>query len=309
MKKVFHLFVILNLFQNFSAKAQINLVPNASFELIVNCPFPVLVSGDVSPWDSPSDGSPDDFNTCSPQFSSQGVPNSSLSYQQPRSGNGYLGALFFGDIYFREYMQVQLDSMLIANKKYCVSFYVNMANNFNKASNNIGMYFSSAHTYIPSTNYLNFIPQINHDSIVSDTANWTLISGNFIAQGGEKYIIIGNFFPDSACDTLNLNGTYDGAYYFVDDVDVHYCDPSGVNELSNEGGFEVYPNPSTGVFILESKNKISSIKVYNLLGEKIYNEELKETTTTTINLNAPPGVYFVEVTTAKGIQRKRIVMQ
>ena len=266
--------------------------------------------GDVPPWDSPTDGSPDSFDTCAIPFSSQGVPNSVHAYQQPHNGHGFVGAQFFADDFSREYMQVQMDSTLIPNKKYCISFYVNFANNYKKASNNIGIYFSTSHTYIPSYNRLNFIPQINYDSILSDTAIWTLISGNFIAQGGEKFIIIGNFFQQTACDTLiNPGGIYDGGYYFVDDVDVHYCDPSGVNELSNGVGFEVFPNPSTGVFILESKNKISSIKVYNLLGEKIYNEELKETTTTTINLNAPPGVYFVEVTTAKGIQRKRIVMQ
>ena len=71
----------------------------------------------------------------------------------------------------------------------------------------------------------------------------------------------------------------------------------------------IYPNPSQGIFEVKSeKYKIQSIEVFNVLGEKIYNEEIKDITAT-INLQAPPGVYFMQVHTEKGILRKKFVKE
>ena len=205
--------------------SQVNLVPNPSFEYINSCdsfPNGVLV-GDVPPWDSPTDGSPDIFNACNTNLNNFSSPSNQWGYQYPHSGATYIGEVFFGlGQPGREYAQVKLDSILVDQKKYCVSFYVSKSNSYNYAINNIGMYLSQTHTYTPSTNRLNFIPQINDTNIVSDVLNWTLISGQYTATGGEQYIIIGNFYPNSATDTLAINssGLEDWSYYYIDDVSI-----------------------------------------------------------------------------------------
>lgn len=68
---------------------------------------------------------------------------------------------------------------------------------------------------------LQYVPQISNPSgnVLSDTVNWTLISGSFTAAGGERFITIGNFLPDSliTIDSFPV-WTYPDAYYYIDDV-------------------------------------------------------------------------------------------
>src|SRR3989304_7187345 len=41
-----------------------------------------------------------------------------------------------------------------------------------------------------------------------------------------------------------------------------------VNELSNSFNISVFPNPSNGIFTLQSAEEITSVEIYNVLGEK-----------------------------------------
>lgn len=58
---------------------------------------------------------------------------------------------------------------------------------------------------------------------------------------------------------------------------------------------EVYPNPTTGEFELQSKTPISDIKIYNLMGQEIVHiSDYKPSQR--INLNSyPKGIYFIKV--------------
>ena len=228
--------VMLNLFQQLPSFAQ-NLVPNPSFE-IINAPPDTVFSGycylytggfspplsQEPPWDTPTNGSPDPYNICSHPISSASIPMNWAGYQQPHSGNGYAAQAFYLGSY-REYIQVELDTPLVAGNKYCASFYVNRADSSKLACNNFGMYFSTTHTFIANQLPLPFIPQINDTNIVTDSTGWTLVYGQYEANGGERYIIIGNFYSDSLTDTIQVFGhphTYQQnlAYYFIDDVSV-----------------------------------------------------------------------------------------
>ena len=192
--------------------AQCNLVPNSGFETNTSGCANVccgIQNGYAPPWDSPNGSSPDLFNYCVSGMPSVGVPFNAFGFQFAQSGNGYSGIVTFdvsGQNY-REYIQVELDSTLITNRSYCIRFYVNLNDSTGIGNNNIGMYFSSTHTYVSGYQFLNFIPQINYTGVISDTLNWTEITGTFIAQGGERYIIIGNFFPDSLTDTVGVQTT------------------------------------------------------------------------------------------------------
>jgi len=188
--------------------AQCNLVPNSGFENITNCTtgWGGLWLGNAPPWDSPEDGNPDLFNNCIPQSDGTSAPQNDYGFQYPHSGNGYTNVVTLNPVYNdkREYIQVELDSSLIANVQYCISFYVSPAGVTGMATNNIGMYISNTHTFVNGNANLNFIPQINSINVISDTLNWTEITGTYIAQGGERYIIIGNFFADSLTDTVPI---------------------------------------------------------------------------------------------------------
>jgi len=85
--------------------------------------------------------------------------------------------------------------------------------------------------------------------------------------------------------------------------------PTAIQENKGENNsISIYPNPTNGVFSIESQEKISSIEIVNLLGEKVYTE-LVSASQTTIDLSKEPnGVYFLQLTTDKGIARKKIVI-
>ncbi len=288
---------------------QVNLVPNPSFEITDTCNFNVGVgncwggiqAGNAPPWVGRSS---DLYNSCSidPQC---GVPNNTTAYQNAHTGNGYAGEVVYGSMHYgREYMEVQLDSALIANRIYCASFYVNLSDIYALGSNNIGMRISVGSTYLWSTGYfLNYTPQINDTNIVSDTANWTLISGQYIATGGEDHITIGNFYPSSMTDTSASISPYWGlAYIYVDDVSVIDCTPGlGINEKNDIGTANIFPNPIANKLNVQTNNyEQAEIILYDLSSRKLLQQTF--TNTTTINTEQlAKGMYLYEVRNRNGI--------
>jgi len=81
-------------------------------------------------------------------------------------------------------------------------------------------------------------------------------------------------------------------------------------------GLDVYPNPSRDIFNItftSEEAQTMSVKVVNMIGEEIYNEELVDFVgqyTKVIDMNTQPkGVYFLEITTSTGGINKKIVLQ
>lgn len=74
----------------------------------------------------------------------------------------------------------------------------------------------------------------------------------------------------------------------------------------------VYPNPTKGVFTIDFKSEIKNIKVVNILGEVVYNENIDAAnaeTTKKIDLsNFTNGVYIVNVSNDKGESSYKIVL-
>ncbi|MBX2959880.1 MAG: T9SS type A sorting domain-containing protein [Flavobacteriales bacterium] len=232
--------LILSLFFIEEAFAQINLVPNHSFEGYTSCPSTVSQLPLAVPWAAPRDNSVEYLNACStnPYYS---VPNQVLNFQEAHSGNAFIGMFLYNgpNANIREYAQVQLLNSLTSNQCYYVEFFTNRATGSfggKYAVNNIGCSFTdtASDTTAIIGSVLNLTPHVLefNNSIITDTINWVKISGIYTAVGGEQYITIGNFFDDANTDTLNmLDGTYKGAVYFFDDVSVIPVDsiPSGMS--------------------------------------------------------------------------------
>jgi photosystem II stability/assembly factor-like uncharacterized protein len=71
----------------------------------------------------------------------------------------------------------------------------------------------------------------------------------------------------------------------------------------------MYPNPSSGDFIVESTTPIQTITVFNLLGQRVWkNENPDAATPAQIQLNVPGGLYFVEVKTEDGVITRPITI-
>ena len=79
--------------------------------------------------------------------------------------------------------------------------------------------------------------------------------------------------------------------------------------LGNIGQLSIYPNPSIGtlnIALVEKEN--STVSVYNMLGEVIFNST-KNTQLFTVDMNNQPnGVYFVKVKTGNDVITKKVVL-
>lgn len=215
-----------------SAAHAVNLVPNPSFESYVNCPFTFGQANFATGWDVPNTGTSDYYNTCAaPVFPSVNVPYTQLGYRPALTGSGYCGIIPYSSAPdYREYLQIQLTSPLVAGQPYLVQFHVSLADTSLYAVDRIGAYLSvGAVGPVPNYAPLPFTPQVESPANVAlnDYIGWTLISGIVVANGGEDHLVIGSFRDDASTDATPGPDTWPGySYYFIEDVSVELSVPT-----------------------------------------------------------------------------------
>lgn len=216
-----------------AATAQ-NLVPNPSFEEVVICPtsFYEKTSDIVIPgWTSASMGTPDLFHSCSQDDA--GVPFNWAGESNSHSGKGYAGVYVWDtepSTDYREYLQSELSEPLKPGEKYTVEFYYKSAPSSVYVVNRIGLALSTTPVKLSHDKLIGLTPalSVNKEEIkVATAGDWELASMTYEAKGGERYIIIGNFFSNADTKTKRLPWRFGKSpmlgyksYYYIDDVSV-----------------------------------------------------------------------------------------
>jgi len=218
------------------AMAQKNLVPNPSFEQTERKPKKgvneMLLA---TPWFSPDEEhAPDMFSKNIKK--EYGAPENIYGYQTVEAGENYIGLRAYGykEKLPRTFAEVKLFDELVEGKSYCVSFDLVLSKISKYASRNIGAYLSPSKVKMKDIEGWTITPQVmNSRNIVhQDQYLWVTVCGIYKAEGGERYLTIGNFHDQADMDRNRENTmrmkrpkgytqlqTYD-AYYFVDDVKV-----------------------------------------------------------------------------------------
>jgi len=286
-KTIIAIVFFLMFFNTGNSMAQVNLLPDSSFEMYYNC-FNVIDHVFWTPysliyWKCPNVSSPDSYNSCEGNIF-WGMPQNTFGYQQAKTGNGYVNLLVYSLLYneYREYVETKLNEPLLKNRKYCVSFYISLDDSSNYASDDIGAYFSDTLIYENNNSALPFIPQVANaeGNFIVDKVNWVLVSGSYTAHGGEQYITLGNFKDDAHTDTISVAGgatTYaKEAIYYLDDVSVYLCDTIPTDTTITD---DIYipnifsPNGdlNNDVLYVRSHNiKTMDFNIYNRWGEKVF---------------------------------------
>jgi hypothetical protein len=211
------LLFLLLLIINGNVFAQSNYVSNGDFETYSQCPTvlgdQIMFATGWKPLDtltinlnntSNHDCSAEYCNRCSAFNAYSSIPLSGFYYQYPHSANGMADVFMYytldtsgGRYYLRDYIQSKLIMKLSAGKRYCVTFYVNLAEISGYAIKEISAYLDNG--AIDATKFCGLpqtqvTPQVtNSGGPITDTAGWTKIEGSFIANGNEQFITIGNF--------------------------------------------------------------------------------------------------------------------
>jgi len=302
-----------------------NLVPNPGFEDTVSCPVSYGNVVDSKHWDQCGPSTADFFHTCVSSTKSLGVPRNVLGYQQPLTGKAYAGLYTYesGWTNYREFVGTQLAVPLITGQTYFIRFFVSRAENTGYSTgdvvstNKIGARFMTK----PCINMAYFIPDnfahIFSNKIITDTTNWTAVSGNFTADSAYRYIYIGNFFDaDSTKLFPNTNlPSYYISYYYVDEVCVslnpNYCNNlTNLSEIYPGNSIEIYPNPTHGTIRITSANSetISFISVKNIHGKEIEYFDSINAPEFFLNLSSSAeGLYFLAVDFGDKIVHTRII--
>ena len=254
--------VILLLFTFFRVDGQ-NLVPNPGFEnhtaipcgFIAGIPLTAADSGHVrsdnignylTDWYAPTSGSTDYWffsdSTARYKNGNDCALGAELQNNQPiraRTGSGYLGMYV---IYskpnessiqpdYREYAQVRLLHPLKAKTYYHVSLFAQIGYNSQYCTNRLGILFSLLPITRPRVvdksqfgQPLSFVPQVMSSQYICQANQWVEISDCFLAEGGEEYITIGNFFDDAHTNQRKTNIAPPGGtgvcYNLIDDITV-----------------------------------------------------------------------------------------
>ncbi len=219
-----------------------NLIFNPSFEDYLFCPKKIESLGILTcviGWWQPSAGSSDYFNKCSREC---GIPENKLGIQKARTGNAFCG-FYASKTEYREYLETELKSRLKAGERYRLTFYVSLSEYSTGAVATIGGLFTkerikqndnqiliyseekSMGNKVKQTIAKSYVPQVvnNYNNPLLNTIEWEKISGEFVAEGGEKYLTIGNFFPleqSNYKEPPYLTYLLPGSYYYIDDVEV-----------------------------------------------------------------------------------------
>ncbi len=208
-----------------------NLIPNYSFEDTMPQTRVPYFGPSVSEWTIANQGSPDYFSPYNQLiglpggFFSRGVPLNFFGHQYPKTGIAYMGLALNG--YFnptptilREYLQARLKKALLKDSTYCLQFYISLADSCQIASRNLfGIYFTTTKINTTTPSVLNFTPQIiaSPTTYITDKVNWLEYNFQYTAQGGERFMVMGNFQPYGFVDSLSLTngGTQFCRYYSI----------------------------------------------------------------------------------------------
>jgi hypothetical protein len=158
-------------------------------------------------------------------------------YKEPHSGNGVAMLDFFHQTpYVRDIGMVgTLCSALVKDQCYYFEMYVCLFNEWKKgiiAIDAICVGFIENNKIKLTDTVRDGQIYSPKGKIISDTLNWTKISGYFKAKGNEKYIIIGDFKPRKEVNYQMINPytnkkeikkdykneSYNNADYYIDDL-------------------------------------------------------------------------------------------
>lgn len=296
-----------------------NLVLNPSFEDTV-CSGSITalpVAYQAEHWYNPNYGTSDLFlmeeplEGCAIGWMNNPAAGGLGTWQAPFDGEALAGIYCYHSIFcLREYLQVPLSEALEAGMKYCVSFRLSLRDNSSYALDRIGVHLSVDPALDMGGNcILGPLAQVQGEPgvMLSDTAGWMLLENDYIAAGGEAYLTIGNFIPDSGVNAALVNPDAIGqsAYYYIDDVVVERCEPS-TGTVNAAGATGMRFDSATSRLFLSDPGP-TGLLVFDAQGRLVHSQSLREAAVM-VNLSfLPSGQYMAVVDGPDGLAILRVV--
>jgi gliding motility-associated-like protein len=254
-----------------------NLVPNPSFEDYTSCPVSASDIGysssytsfpTVKKWVRASGATPDYFNACATDTPS--VPANFVGHQYARTGNGYAGVIMYmNGLDYSEYIEAKLTDSLKAGQTYAVSFFVCLADKSRYATDKIAVHFSNSIYYNSTIGHITLSEDVCSKAVnyLNDTTNWIQITGEYVAKGGEKWILMGKFADTGATRITTVHtasGSIPFAYLYIDDVSVINLHKMDTTLCSSTFPCTIHASHAAGRHLWSTGDTSSSIAVSSI---------------------------------------------
>lgn len=236
MKSIFSLLPILGITFSLVAQDVDNLVSNGSFEQISGKLRRLGGVEAAEGWFSATGVSADLYSTSanSPEIQ---VPENFYGKEDAVDGGNYAGIVVFsyGDKLPRSYITSKLSTPMKKGVRYKVTFRASLAELSKYSSNKLAAHISKkpfetkekVFALIEKSHIMH--PQ---ETVFNGMYGWETICGEYIAEGGERYITIGNFtINNEVTDEKNKKprevkgNQIVAAYYYIDDVVINLLGP------------------------------------------------------------------------------------
>lgn len=231
-----------------AADIQKNIVPNGSFENYRK------KSGSIRqaiPWQQ----------IASVDFYQEPLSNDTSAHKGAHSGSCFAGLRYQKK--YKEFMQVKLAEPLHRGSTYEFEMYVRLAWWSNASLKSLGALFTKA-GYKSQGDVVKaaMIDTIAKKGSLINNYQWFRISGRYLADGGEKFITIGNFSPVVKREMARMNVFKFGfkeAYYFVDDISL----------VRSKEPVEKVKVEIVGSFSVDDQDSVLQVKKNIKVGEKV----------------------------------------
>lgn len=220
-----------------------NLVVNPGFEEFSKGPVVTsntMATYRVKGWELATAGTPDWYCTKLKERNVIADFSASLGKIEAHGGAAHAGFIGFSRNPMgggnSEYLRGSLTAQLVKGRTYTVSFWVAHASKSDQKIDTLGVCLF-ADKFAMDTNTLQVTTQPQIRIAIDTSTKWTLVQGEFIADGTERYFFIGNFAVN-----FIRSGKYCGrplqgwhnAYYYIDDVSI--TEKSSAAELTVVAG-------------------------------------------------------------------------
>lgn len=173
-----------------------------------------------------------------------GIPVNDYGTMEPKEGEHYAGFFAWKDDekrnwaggdedpfepgwnLYSEYLQSELVKPLVEGRTYELSFWVALSGNSDRAVSALGAYCAPFEMHEDNRRFLRERPNAYTEEIVNKKGEWMEIKGTFIADGGERFIIVGTY-PYIGFETQRSIKDYDNkyAYYYLDAISLKEVPP------------------------------------------------------------------------------------
>ena len=98
----------------------------------------------------------------------------------------------------------------------------------------------------------------------------------------------------------------DAFIFMVDDISIQYIVGTPEEETVE---FSIYPNPVINQLNINSGVEMTQVEIFNQLGQKVYSQVVKDINFQLNTEEFNSGVYFVRITTEKGLSTEKIMIR